>query len=72
MADDIESGKLKNDIEKPKLEKILREVYDWDILAAKSLWAFGPDNNGPNVLIDDSLPQETNKKQLYSVSESII
>ena len=32
--------------------------YKWDLLAARSVWAFGPDNNGPNVLCDDSLPTE--------------
>ena len=44
-----------------------------DILAARGVWAFGPDAKyGANILIDDTLPKETNKKLLYSVKEPII
>ena len=32
--------------------------YDWDLLAARSIWAFGPENTGPNILVDDTLPSE--------------
>lgn len=32
--------------------------YDWDLLAARSIWAFGPDATGPNILVDDTLPSE--------------
>lgn len=32
--------------------------YDWDLLAARSIWAFGPDTTGPNILVDDTLPSE--------------
>lgn len=33
--------------------------YKWDILAARSLWAFGPDPEfGSNVLINDTLPSD--------------
>eukprot|EP01002_Notosolenus_urceolatus_P010776 NODE_381_length_2136_cov_16.408241_g305_i0.p1 GENE.NODE_381_length_2136_cov_16.408241_g305_i0~~NODE_381_length_2136_cov_16.408241_g305_i0.p1 ORF type:complete len:683 (+),score=218.39 NODE_381_length_2136_cov_16.408241_g305_i0:236-2050(+) len=33
------------------------EKFKWDALAARSIWAFGPSPiNGPNILIDDTLP----------------
>lgn len=36
------------------------------------MWAFGPDSKyGANVLTDDSIPKETNKRLLYSVKEPI-
>ena len=35
-----------------------RSIDEWDKLAARSIWAFGPDERGPNVLQDDTLPSE--------------
>lgn len=35
------------------------------------MWAFGPDEHGPNVLVDDTLPDEVDKTQLYAVREHI-
>lgn len=36
------------------------------------IWAFGPDSNGPNILVDDTLPSEVDKNLLYSVKDSIV
>ena len=41
-----------------KIGEFFRTKYDWDLLAARSIWAFGPDNTGPNILVDDTLPSE--------------
>ena len=30
-------------------------------MAARSIWAFGPDTTGPNILVDDTLPSEVDK-----------
>lgn len=46
--------------------------YDWDLLAARSIWAFGPDATGPNILVDDTLPSEVDKSLLSSVKDSIV
>lgn len=46
--------------------------YDWDLLAARSIWAFGPDATGPNILVDDTLPSEVDKHLLASVKDSIV
>ena len=32
--------------------------HGWDPLAARSIWAFGPQLQSPNILIDDTLPGE--------------
>lgn len=45
--------------------------HGWDALAARSLWAFGPDAQGPNLLLDDTLPGEVDKKLLAAVKASI-
>lgn len=41
-----------------RLGEFFQTKYDWDLLAARSIWAFGPDANGPNILVDDTLPSE--------------
>lgn len=46
--------------------------YNWDVLAARSVWAFGPESNGPNVLLDDTLSTEVNKKSLAQIKDSIV
>lgn len=71
IAEDIESGRV--DIKWPvqKIGKHFQERYHWDLLASRSIWAFGPEETGPNVLQDDTLAEETDKKLLFSVRESI-
>lgn len=44
-----------------KLGEFFQTKYDWDLLAARSIWAFGPDATGPNILVDDTLPSEVQK-----------
>lgn len=58
ISTDIESGAV--DIKQPirKTAKFFEENYGWDKLAARSIWAFGPDERGPNILQDDTLPTE--------------
>ena len=41
-----------------KIGEFFQTKYDWDLLAARSIWAFGPDTTGPNILVDDTLPSE--------------
>lgn len=41
-----------------RIGEFFQTKYDWDLLAARSIWAFGPDIAGPNVLLDDTLPSE--------------
>lgn len=50
----------------------LSSKYDWDLLAVRGLWAFGPETQGPNVLMDDTLSGETDKGLLNAVRESIV
>ena len=32
--------------------RYLADKYDWDINNARKIWAFGPNVNGPNLLVD--------------------
>lgn len=58
IAQDIESGAVKIRDPVRKTAKFFEEKYGWDLLAARSIWAFGPDEMGPNILQDDTLPSE--------------
>nr|CDI53701.1 probable ribosomal elongation factor EF-2 [Melanopsichium pennsylvanicum 4] len=68
LAEEIECGALNLGMPSKVLGKVLQDKYGWDLLASRSVWAFG----GANVLVDDTLPSEVDKKLLYSVKESII
>lgn len=54
------------------MTSILRNTFQWDILASRSVWAFGPAANGPNLLMDDTLPSDTNKAILSLTKDSLI
>ncbi|KAI1076153.1 P-loop containing nucleoside triphosphate hydrolase protein [Whalleya microplaca] len=69
IAEDIESGRVKMQDGARKVGKFFQEKYGWDLLAARSIWAFGPDEMGPNILQDDTL--EVDKTLLRSVRETI-
>lgn len=71
IAEDIESGRLDIHMPPKELGKLLQEKYGWDLLASRSVWAFGPSENGPNILVDDTLPSEVDKKLLYTVRQTI-
>lgn len=72
LAEDIESGEVSIGWEKRQLGDFFQQKYDWDLLAARSIWAFGPDAKGPNVLVDDTLPSEVDKKLLGAVRDSVV
>ncbi|KAJ3247118.1 hypothetical protein HDU78_005183 [Chytriomyces hyalinus] len=71
LAEEIESRKLHLRMPKKELEAAFMETYNWDILAARNIWAFGPTENGPNVLINDTLG-EVDKKVLNASRDNIV
>ncbi|KAG9103457.1 hypothetical protein FRC06_010654 [Ceratobasidium sp. 370] len=71
LAEDIESGKITMRMAPKDRGKLLQERYQWDLLASRAVWAFGPEEQGPNVLLDDTLPSQVDKKMLGTVKEHI-
>ncbi|KAF5368523.1 hypothetical protein D9758_002457 [Tetrapyrgos nigripes] len=71
VAEDIEKGRVSMNMSVKDRGKFFQEKYQWDLLASRSIWAFGPDDNGPNVLVDDTLPSQVDKKMLNTVKEHI-
>ena len=58
LAEDIENGLVSMSWDRKKLGAFFQKRYDWDLLAARSIWGFAPDEKGANVLVDDTLPSE--------------
>ncbi|CCG81924.1 putative U5 snRNP component [Taphrina deformans PYCC 5710] len=71
IAEDIEHGRVSIKMSSKEVGQHFQERYHWDLLASRSIWAFGPDDNGPNILQDDTLPDEVDKKTLKLVRESL-
>ncbi|XP_059478720.1 116 kDa U5 small nuclear ribonucleoprotein component [Neocloeon triangulifer] len=72
LAEDIENEVVQISWNKKRLGEFFQTKYDWDLLAARSIWAFGPEVTGPNILVDDTLPSEVDKGLLISVKDSIV
>ncbi|KFM66411.1 U5 small nuclear ribonucleoprotein component, partial [Stegodyphus mimosarum] len=72
LAEDIENEVVQINWNRKRLGEFFQNKYDWDLLAARSIWAFGPDTTGPNILVDDTLPSEVDKSLLSMVKDSIV
>jgi len=72
LADDIESGAVSIHWDRKRLGDFFQQRYDWDLLAARSVWGFAPDERGANILVDDTLPSEVDKGLLNSIRDYIL
>jgi len=72
IGEDIEKGRVNINWDSRRISDFFTKTYDWDALAARSIWAFGPEDNGPNVLVDDSLPSEVDKALLRQSKEALV
>lgn len=72
LAEDIENSLVDLSWPRKQLENFFKTKYQWDAMAARSVWAFGPDSKGPNVLINDTLPSEVDSKLIRTVRDSIV
>ena len=72
LAEGIESGAVDITWPRKRLGEFFTQNYDWDVLAARSVWAFGPSRQGPNILMDDTLPTDVDKKLLSAVKDSVV
>lgn len=56
LTNEIDCGTLKvgDKIDSKIIERLLIDKYNWEQHDAKKLWCFGPDNCGPNVLVDQT------------------
>lgn len=52
LAERIDSGKITPKDEPKARARILAEEFGWDVTEARKIWCFGPNTNGPNVVVD--------------------
>lgn len=71
IAQDIESGRVNIRDPARVVGKFFEQNYSYDILASRNIWAFGPDDQGPNILQNDTLPAEIDPKSLRTVRDSL-
>lgn len=74
LAERLETGAVKlRDWDKRKVGRFFQSQYGWDLLSSRSVWAFGDSpSRGTNLLMDDTLPSEVDKKLLDSCRNSIV
>merc|ERR1712085_203451 len=58
LATLIESGKAGPKADPKERTKILKDTFDWDANAAQRIWAWGPDTEGANVVVEITCPQD--------------
>ncbi|KAF2675426.1 U5 small nuclear ribonucleoprotein component [Microthyrium microscopicum] len=71
IAEDIEAGRVNIKDPVRKVGKFFEENYGYDLLASRNIWAFGPEDQGPNILQNDTLPSEVDQKSLRAVRETL-
>lgn len=69
---DLEEGHITIDSDQRDIDKFFKRRYDWDDLACRSIWAFGPEANSTNILFNDTLPYEVDSKLLHDVKAPIV
>jgi len=52
LAEDIDKGEVNPRDDFKTRGRYLADKYDYDITEARKIWCFGPDTNGPNLMMD--------------------
>jgi len=52
LQKEIDEGKIAPRDDPKVRARHLSETYGWDVNDARKIWAFGPETNGPNVMVD--------------------
>eukprot|EP00615_Pteridomonas_danica_P000463 CAMPEP_0114358310 /NCGR_PEP_ID=MMETSP0101-20121206/22212_1 /TAXON_ID=38822 ORGANISM="Pteridomonas danica, Strain PT" /NCGR_SAMPLE_ID=MMETSP0101 /ASSEMBLY_ACC=CAM_ASM_000211 /LENGTH=913 /DNA_ID=CAMNT_0001501371 /DNA_START=49 /DNA_END=2790 /DNA_ORIENTATION=- len=64
---DIETKKIDPRGDPKTRGRYIADTYDWDVSEARKIWAFGPDTDGPNVIMD----QTKGVDYLLEIKESV-
>merc|ERR1712241_1616628 len=52
LAEDIDNGEVNPRDDFKVRGRYLADKYEYDVTEARKIWCFGPDTNGPNILVD--------------------
>jgi elongation factor 2 len=68
LADDIEAGEVFPDMDQKAKTRFLVDKYGWEKSETQKIWAWGPDNNGPNIVVDKTVGVQ----YLLEIKDSIV
>merc|ERR1711904_529437 len=68
LCDAIEDGQVNPQMDSKLLGRQLADDFGWDVTEARKIWAFGPDQNGPNTYVDTT----KGVNYLLEIKESVI
>lgn len=69
---DLEEGRVSLERDQQYIDKFFKKGYDWDDLSCRSIWAFGPEVNSTNILLNDTLDYEVRPDQLNKIKGPIV
>merc|ERR1711871_1901435 len=52
LAKEVEEGKAGPKADPKERTKLLKDKYDWDAMEATKIWAWGPETEGANLVVD--------------------
>ena len=52
LAEDIDKGEVNPRDDFKIRGRYLADKYEFDITEARKIWCFGPETNGPNIMVD--------------------
>jgi len=64
----IDDGVINPQTDSKALGRQLADDFGWDVTEARKIWAFGPDQNGPNIYVDTT----KGVNYLLEIKESVI
>merc|ERR1712127_859843 len=68
LCDAIEEGTVNPQTDSKALGRQLADDFGWDVTEARKIWAFGPDQNGPNTYVDTT----KGVNYLLEIKESVV
>ena len=54
LSKDIETGKVNPRDDFKLRARYMADNHEWDVTDARKIWCFGPDTNGPNLMVDQT------------------
>lgn len=64
----IEDGKITPRDDPKTRGRYMADEFEWDVTDARKIWCFGPDTNGPNLLVD----QTKAVQYLHEIKDSVV
>jgi len=68
LADAIECGDVSPEMDPKAKTRVLVDKFGWEKSETQKIWAWGPDNNGPNIVVDKTVAVQ----YLNEIKDSVV